>query len=394
MSGVRLLAFVAGLAILIGTASSVFTTLVVPRQHYSRTLRVVARPMVKVALWIAAPLKTYDAKDRLMGLVGPLAIVTLFLVWFLLFVIGFGLMTWWVSGVTFAHALAIAGSSVFTLGVATGPHPGSTVLEVLAAASGFFVIAMEIAYLPALYSAFAAREEDVTLLAPRAGSPAWGPEILARHYWFRTTAELPELYASWEAWAANVAESHSNYPPLMWFRSPVAYRSWLASMAAMLDAAALHDSLNPGSSPRQARIFLMMGIDCLRALARALRIPYDPDPLPSAPLRLTRQDFDEGLGRLDEVGYEAERTPDEAWPHFSGWRVGYEPIIDELTRRIMAPPAPWLLDRPEVGPITFPLVLNRSPDDPEGRPSSAKRGRSLPGHRIVTDAEAELGTAE
>ena len=31
---------------------------------------------------------------------------------------------------------------------------------------------------------------------------------------------LPDLYARWEVWAADVAESHTTYLPLVRFRSP------------------------------------------------------------------------------------------------------------------------------------------------------------------------------
>ena len=87
------------------------------------------------------------------------------------------------------------------------------------------MIALEIAYLPALYSAFASRETQVTLLAGRSGTPAWGPEILARSHFLDTMDELPPLYSEWERWAATISESHANYPALMWFRSPVSTRS-------------------------------------------------------------------------------------------------------------------------------------------------------------------------
>ena len=32
----------------------------------------------------------------------------------------------------------------------------------------------------------------------------------------------------------------------------------------------------------------------------------------------------------------------------------------------MPPPAPWFLDRPKLGKAKFPLVLNRTPDEPAG----------------------------
>ena len=119
--------------------------------------------------------------------------------------------------------------------------------------------------------------------------------------------ELPPLYADWERWAAAVSESHANYPGLMWFRSPVSTRSWLVALVAMMDSAALYHAVSPAQTPRQARLCLSMGINCLRSMARALRIPYDDDPLPTAPIRLSRQEFDEGFRRLESVNFPAER---------------------------------------------------------------------------------------
>ena len=43
------------------------------------------------------------------------------------------------------------------------------------------IVALQIAYLPALYQAFNRRESLVAMLESRAGVPAWGPELLARH---------------------------------------------------------------------------------------------------------------------------------------------------------------------------------------------------------------------
>ena len=165
--------------------------------------------------------------------------------------------------------------------------PGPRASRSLPPASALLVVALEIAYLPALYNQFSTRETEVTLLEARAGNPAWGPEILARHHWLDTMDELPPLYSDWERWAAAVSESHANYPGLIWFRSPVSTRSWLVGLVAMMDSAALYHSVSPAQTPRQARLCLSMGINCLRSMARALRIPYDDDPLPTAGIRLS-----------------------------------------------------------------------------------------------------------
>ncbi len=361
----RVVGLVLGLVIVIGTLGSVFTTLVVPRVASSRLLRAIAKGLGRSVRPVLVRLGDYAAQDRLMGLVGPLAMMLLFVAWLALLTLGYGLLAWWLGGASFLHSLAVSASSITTLGVVALHKDGPEGIEFVAAATGLLVVALEIAYLPTIYAAFSARETEVTLLATRAGVPAWGPELLARHHRFGTMAELPDLYRTWERWSAAVAESHTNYPALLWLRSPMPWRSWLTALTAMMDAAALQDAVSPGAAPRQARICLQSGTNCLRAIARALRIDYNPDPLPTDGIRLTYDEFLQGVDRLQRAEFPFERTPEEAWRHFAGWRVNYEAIVDALTKVIMPPPAPWFSERPALGELAFPRILDRTPDDPE-----------------------------
>ena len=277
----RVLALIAGIAIVLGAAWSVFTALVVPRVTSSPAMRMLARALGGSARAVAPKLPDYETRDRILSFVGPSAMVLLFVLWLCFIVLGVGLIEWYAAGTDFATALGIAGSSVFTLGIVSSGHAGPRVVEVIAAGIGLLVVALEIAYLPTLYNQFSTRETEVTLLEARSGNPAWGPEILARSHWLDTMDELPPLYSDWERWAAAVSESHANYPGLIWFRSPVSTRSWLVGLVAMMDSAALYHAVSPSQTPRQARLCLSMGINCLRSMARALRIPYDDDPLPT-----------------------------------------------------------------------------------------------------------------
>jgi hypothetical protein len=362
----RLIALILGLAILVSTALSVFTALVVPRVTSSRVMRGIARILGGSARHILPRLRSYELRDRTMSFIGPAAMILLFVSWLVLLVVGFTFVIWWASGLDFGSAVAISGSSVFTLGIASGADPGAKAIEIVAAGVGLLVVALEIAYLPALYNAFATRETEVTLLATRSGTPAWGPEILARHHMLDTIDELPPLYADWERWAAAVSESHANYPALIWFRSPVSSRSWLLSLVAMMDSAALYHAVSPEQTPRQARLCLSMGTGCLRSMARALHIPHELDPLPTAGIRLTREEFADGYQRLVEVNFPLERDLEQSWRHFQGWRVNYESIVDSLSRLVLPPPAPWFIAQPIMGQAEWPTVRNRTPDEPEG----------------------------
>ena len=132
---------------------------------------------------------------------------------------------------------------MFSVGLVHASATGNDVIVVLAGATGAIAVALQIGYLPAIYQAFNRRESLVTLMESRAGVPAWGPEVLMRHQLVGITDALPALYGDWELWAADLAESHISYPVLLWFRSPEPGFSWILSLLAVLDAAAMHLSL-------------------------------------------------------------------------------------------------------------------------------------------------------
>ncbi|MHB8670968.1 MAG: hypothetical protein ACYDAD_10510 [Acidimicrobiales bacterium] len=365
-----------GVVLVIGTWASLVSALVVPRGYSSRLAGFVGRRLIGGSFKLAADrLRSYEAKDRVLALWGPLWLLSLFVVWLFGFFLGFGLILWPLRHGSFGGALRESGSSLLTLGIDSSQGVGPAVADLLAAATGLVVVGLQIAYLPTLYAAFNRREVLVTLLQSRAGLPAWGPEILARHQLVRLVPNLPQLYRDWEQWAADVAESHTTYPVLMVFRSPNALRSWVLALLAVLDAAALHLSLCPEAAPTDARLCIRMGFTCLRDLATVLELAYDPDPLPTDPVALEWEDFLAGVDRLSEAGFPMERSPEDAWPHFRAWRVNYEPIAYALADRTVAPPGPWSGQRRRIGTINPLRPLDRKPEDPQANRAPDGRWR-------------------
>jgi hypothetical protein len=373
VQALRILGAVLGGVIALGTSASVLQTLVTPGGRVGRLFRTVDKLTDDLFRMITRPLPDFHQRYRVLAFQAPFSLgVTLFF-WLVLYLVSYGLLLWPLTG-NFGAALRESGSSLFTLGFASTAAGGPTVLDFVAGATGLAVVAMLIGYLPTLYSAFNRRETQVTLLTVRAGTPAWGPELLARSRFTITTEELPEFYRQWERWAADVAESHSSYPILLRFRSPHPKASWLIALLAVMDSAALWSAVAPDDLPLQGRLCLAMGFRCLRQLASTVGIPYDEDPRPDAGIRLTREEFDQGMVRLEEVGFPMTRTPDEAWPHFQGWRVNYESIAYRLAWAIDAVPAAWSGPRRSgERPIAPIRVINRTPENPEGAPPTFRR---------------------
>ena len=340
MTALRLVVLVAGVAVLVADAYSVLTVLIVPRAASSR----LTYPMVLTrALFrrVAALARSYAGQDRVLALSEPVALIVLLTTWLSLAVFGFTLVNWGIGTQSFADAFSEAGSSVFTLGFTLSHSEGSRVVDFFAAGTGLVLVALQIAYLPTLYAAYNRRETLVTLLESRAGSPAWGPELLIRHQLVGTVDNLPNLFAEWERWAADVAESHSTYPSLLYLRSPRSRNSWIVSLMAVMDAAALILAIDPEHAPIEARMCIRMGFTCLRDIARATHIPFDPDPQPDDPIAITRAQFEDARAQLVAAGFTTSRATDQAWAHFRGWRVNYEGIGYAVAYRFNAPPAMW-----------------------------------------------------
>ena len=340
---IRWTGFAVGLVVVVLTAIGVIFTLVLPRARAApqRLSMIINRVTPGAFVKFASRSPRYERVDARLAPVGPVALILQLILWLTCFLLGFTLMQWpYAESIT--RALRLAGSGLLTVGLAT-PDVGhaSSAVTLISAATGAIVIALQIAYLPAIYSAYNRREALVTMLESRAGVPAWGPELLVRHRLVEITDTLPELYDDWEQWSAEVSESHTTYPVLMHFRSPEPWYSWVLALLAVLDAAAMQLSLNPETAPSEARLCLRMGFTAFRRIATSLGWDYDPDPSPEGEISLTFAEFELAVGLLKEAGFDTERTAEQAWPHFRGWRINYEMLAYRLADATVAPPAPW-----------------------------------------------------
>ncbi len=364
-------------ALLVLTAwNSVIGTLIVPRPVGSWLTRWVDRVNITVYMMVTKGVANYRKRDRILATQAAAILVTQLIAWLGLAITGYTLVLWPFASRGIASALSDAGSSMFTLGFAEPPGAVPAVITFVAAATGLVVVALQIGYLPTLYAAFNRRETEVALLNARAGVPSWGPELLARtHYALgsgvSTIDTLPELYSGWERWAADVAESHTTYLPLVRFRSPLWLSSWVVSLLAVLDSAALILTLAPEQAPTvPARLCLRGGWSCLGRVARAMGFEVPEEADPDAGITLTYDEFLEAVSRMREVGFPITRDPADAWPDFVGWRVNYEHAAYAIAAAVDAVPAMW--SGPRRHP-TAPFSPRRPPTGRPGRPGRTRK---------------------
>jgi hypothetical protein len=343
----RWVAAVVGVLLVMTSASSVIGTLIVPRTATNWLTKHVDRLVNAVYIVVIKPVRDFRLRDRILATHAATLLLCQIIAWLAIFFVGYSLIFWPLVHGGITNAFRLAGPGIWEIGsdLAHG-GPQQAILDV-AALTGIITVTLQIAYLPTLYSAFNRRENEVALLNDRGGFPAWGPELLARtHYALgsgvSTLNTLPDLYANWERWAADVGESHVTYTPLVWFRSPKPLSSWVTSLLSVLDSAALMLSLNPSTAPTvPARLCLRAGFTCFGDVARAMgfNIPLEPDPDQS--ISLTYEDFLDAINRLEEVDFVIERKPEDAWPDFVGWRLNYEEAAYAIAYAIDAVPALW-----------------------------------------------------
>ena len=355
--------FAAGLMMVVGTLMSVAGTLVVPRAVNSPASRMVAWLLDIVFRILTKPVRSFGRRNAILSWQAPMSLLARLAAWLGMLVVGFALLLLPSMKGHLGQAVSEAGSSIFTLGYAAPSSGDSTTLEYLAAFTGLVVIGLQVGYLPTLYAAFNKRETEVTLLGTRAGVPSWGPELLVRSRWGIQDGDMAQvvetMFLSWERWAAEVAESHTTYVTLARFRSPHPLSHWLTSLIAVMDAAALHLSLAPSLEPKLApRLALRMGFVAISQIARTMGQPAHDEPGPDAPISLTFSDFQQAVAMLREVDYPIERSEEEAWPHFRGWRANYDAAALLLAKQLDAPPAPWTGTRR--WPST-PIIPHRPP---------------------------------
>jgi hypothetical protein len=343
----RVVAAVVGGLLVITAASSVIGTIIVPRAVGSLLTKWVDRLVNGAFRVTVAPIASYKRRDRVLAAQAPTILLVQLAAWLTIFFLGYTLLLWPILPGGITKAFVTAGPALWEIGSAevTGA-PARTILDI-ASLTGIVTITLQIAYLPTLYSAFNRRETEVALLNARAGVPSWGPELLARtHYALgsgsSTVNTLPDLYAQWERFAADVAESHTTYLPLVRFRSPRPLSSWVIALLAVLDSAALYLVLAPAAAPTvPARLCLRSGFECFREIARAMNLHVPDSPDPANGIALGYEDFLHGVANMRKVAFPIERDPTEAWPEFVGWRVNYEATAYALAKAIDAVPALW-----------------------------------------------------
>jgi hypothetical protein len=342
----------------------VFITVVVPRRapNLGRGLRVTS--MLIPRLWRAwrefgLRLETAERREALLGTFGSFVVIVLLVAWVSCLIVGYGLILFALrtqlrpEPESLGTAMYFAGVSLLTLGfgdiVAT--EAPARLVTLVSAANGLGLFALVITLVFSLYGSFQRREVAVVVLEAGAGAPPSGVTLLETYALGGILDDLPRVFADWQAWAAEVLDSHLAYPLLAYFRSSHDNDSWVSSLGAVMDAATLVLTTIDDGPVGWAKLSRAVGGHCLEDLVYSFRLRAEPE------VGLEREEFDEARRRLSAAGFSL-RDADESWASFARLRAEYAGRVNALARYWATPPAQWIGDR---SPLKFPRVHKPQP---------------------------------
>jgi hypothetical protein len=339
----RFLVFLLGLALVLMALNSAIRTLVLPRAASDA----ISGLVFACLRWLfELPLRrttNYATIDRVMALYAPVAVLTLLPVW--LIIVSFGYMgMYWATGIdSLQEDFIMSGSSLLTLGYAKGTTLTHTLLSFSEATIGLILVALLIAYLPAMYSNFSKRETAVSQLASRAGMPPSAAELILRMHRIGELQQLRAFWREWEVLFSEIEESHTSLPPLAFFRSPNPELSWVTASGVVLDAASLIASTVDVPREPQAELCIRAGFIALHHIAQF----FDKDEIvsdtqyPANPISVSRDEYDAVCAQLAAYGVPLKPDRTQTWLAYAGWRVNYDQSLLALCELTMAPCVRW-----------------------------------------------------
>lgn len=338
-------ALLAGLLLVVLTVAAAIRSFVLPRNQSVRLNGWLFQAVRVVFNLVAARLRTYGGRDRVLAMYAPVALVALPVFWLTLLSVAYTGIFWGLDEGSLTRCYRISASSLLTIG-ADEPTHGlvASALSYSEAALGLLLLTLLISYLPTIYQSFSRRELVVARLELRAGTPGSVTALLTWLHQAGCLTHDPEPWQRWEEWFVEIEESHTSLPILSFFRSPQPGRSWVTAAGVVLDALALLTSAValPASAHRDA--CFKAGCVALshvhRFFTEQLRLqpsrllPHGHHPTTDEP---SRPDFEAALAQLAAAGLPLHPDADAAWQQYLALRHHYAEALLFLAQLTVAP---------------------------------------------------------
>jgi hypothetical protein len=275
MKIVHIISGILGIALVIGVWRDLLDTVVTTR--HGQRFSAARRFFQMTWRWYSSFARRIDdpmMRERFLVPYGPISLVALLAVWVALLVFGWALV-WWglqnhIDGIdSLVSAVYFSGVTFLTIGYGDIVPEGdfSRLLAVVEGLNGIITIALVIGLLPTLFSAYTRREAKLLTLDTLTDqvTPLSYLQFHVRH---GDLHPLYEEFRSWDAWCADVYDSHTAYPMLLWFRSRQRGRSWTVGLGIVLEAASYVMSTVDMAGHHEAQMLYRRSVMLIDAIRR------------------------------------------------------------------------------------------------------------------------------
>ncbi len=340
----QIIIFLLGLGIALSTLFSAIKQTVLPGRKKVRLTRVVFRNTFRLFRFVSVRMPSDQARDAIMAFYAPMSVMLLPLTWVILLMIGFTMMFWGVSEASLGTALSLSGAAITTEGFLAPKGIAQTTLYIVAGVIGLGIVGLLITFLPTVYSIYSQREEEVTRIAFRFGSPPSGVKVLAQAYLLGLAQELDQFWHAWEDWFTNMAETHISNSEVIFYRSSQPGTSWITTAGAILDASAFFSSTVDRQDVPWLNLCFQAGCRTLRDIATDVGIQVR-SLASNGSIHITRDEYDAACEQLSSAGVPLKADRDQSWHAFVTMRSQYDIPLIALAQLVYAPEAPWSSDR-------------------------------------------------
>ncbi len=339
------LAILVGIALVVWMALDSFETLLATAIHGSRWsfTRRYYRLVWAIYRPFCARMKDEVKRERWLARLGPVSFVGLLGTWAFFEILGWGLV-WWGFRESFVSHVGGFGESWYYSGVvyfsigfgdvlpATG---GLRLLTVIEGFTGLGTLGLVIGYLPSLYAAYSARERRLLLLDDLTDARITPVSFVRSHIGpDGDCTELNKMFDTWAEWCADVYDSHTSFPMLIWFRSKHRGHSWITGLGVVTDAAISFAGTVPGADRGPAMRMYRQSVRLVTDLADRVGL----EPVEATDLK--SRWWSVGYSLMQQTGVPM-RDFDESWGRIRAMRMEFHPYMEAFIDQLLAPRGFW-----------------------------------------------------
>lgn len=318
---------------------------------------------------IARRFRNPAMREALLAAYGPLSVVGLLALWVTGQILGWSLIWWGLRNQlvpepkTLIDTSYYSGIVYFSIGFGDVLPRGGfiRVLTIAEAFGGLGTMGLVIGYFPGLYAAYQSRERQLfrldDLTDARITPMGLFISIIGPN---NDTSRLDPFFEEWSNWVAELYETHSSFPMLMFFRSKLPGQSWVTALGVVSDTAVTAMSALPPDESESATRFYRLAVRTFEQLTQRSHVPVGEFvPFPA-------RFFSLAYTALQNLGLDLQPF-DRAYSSTLVNRSRFHPQMETLIDMLDTPRGFWGATSAEAmtAPSFASLLLNDDDEPPE-----------------------------